>query len=190
MTFTWPSANKQAPIRTCWRADEIMVTQCGEVIDRLRARRIERVTLVHAGEGESPNEVRAALIQTAGRTVLLGAASGIGGRVLFERQAYWAQRNCIYWVAERCVDWPAVFGASRWPFACPRLPLHCTLTHAVVSALLDRAELTGPHTWEQRKQHRIERRRPFRGQAIAARLGCAGWAAGAANAPSSAGNLR
>lgn len=167
MNLMSPKADKQASVRTCWRADEIMVTQGGHVIDRLRSGRIERVTLVHAGEGESPGEVRAALFQTSGRTVLLGAASGIAGRVLFERQAYWAQRNCIYWVAERGVDWPAAFGASRWPFARPRLPQHCSLTYTVVSALLDRAEPKGPHTWEQRKQYRIERRRPFRGHAIA-----------------------
>ena len=28
--------------------------------------------------------------------------------------------------------------------------------------------LTGSHTWDQRKQHRIERRRPFPGRAIGA----------------------
>jgi hypothetical protein len=87
---------------------------------------------------------------------------------LFERQAYWAQRRCIYWVSERSVDWPSVFGASRWPFARPHLPQHCTLTATAVATLLDRAVPSGPHTWDQRKQRRIERRRPFRGYTIAA----------------------
>jgi hypothetical protein len=167
MVWTLPRT-KQAPVRTCWRADEIVVTQGGELIDRLRAATIERVTLVHAGEGESPSEVQAVLFEMADRAVLLGAASGIAGRVLFERQAYWSQRNCIYWVGERRVSWPSVLGEPRWPFGRPRVPQHRTLTPAAAASLLDRAEVTGPHTWEERKQHRIERRRPFPGHAIGA----------------------
>lgn len=163
------AADKPAPVRTCWRGDEIVVTQGGQAIDRLRAKRIDRVTLVHAGDGESPSEVRVVLFHIAGRVVLLGTESGIAGRVLFERQAFWAQRRCIYWVAERSVDWPSVFGGSRWPFKRSHLPQHCTLTPTAVAALLDRAVPSGPHTWDQRKQHRIERRRPFRGHAIAAK---------------------
>jgi hypothetical protein len=168
MTWTMPKGDKPAPVKTCWRADEIVVTQGGQLIDRLRATRIDRVTLVHTGEGESPGEVRAALFQTVGRAVLLGAESGIAGRVLFERQAYWSQRRCIYWVAEGDVDWPMVFGKSRWPFGRPHLPHHCCLTSTAVATLLDRAVPSGPHTWDQRKQRRIERRRPFRGHAIGA----------------------
>lgn len=162
------SADKPAPVKTCWRGDEIVVTQGGQPIDRLRAGRIDRVMLVHAGDGESPSEVRVALFHTAGRAVLLGAESGIAGRVLFERQAYWTQRRCIYWVAERSVDWTSIFGAPRWPFARLHLPQHCTLTSTAVATLLDRAVPSGPHTWDQRKQLRIDRRRPFRGRAIAA----------------------
>jgi hypothetical protein len=134
----------------------------------LRASDIERVTLVHAGEGESPGEVRAALFEMAERAVLLGAASGIAGRVLFERQAYWAQRNCIYWVGERRVSWPSVLGEPRWPLMRPRVPMRRTLTPAAAASLIDRAEVTGPHTWDERKRHRIERRRPFPGHAIGA----------------------
>jgi hypothetical protein len=169
MIFAMPKGDRPPAVKTCWRADWIVVTQGGQLIDRLRAGRIDRVTLVHTGEGESPGEVRAALFQTAGRAVLLGAESGIAGRVLFEHQAYWSQRGCIYWVPERDVDWPAVFGSPRWPFARPRLPQHCTLTSTAVATLLDRAVPSGPHTWDQRKQRRIERRLPFRGQAIAVR---------------------
>jgi hypothetical protein len=134
----------------------------------LRASDIEHVTLVHAGEGESPGEVRAALFEMAERAVLLGAASGIAGRVLFERQAYWAQRNCIYWVGERRVSWPSVLGEPRWPLMRPRVPMRRTLTPAAAASLIDRAEVTGPHTWDERKRHRIERRRPFPGHAIGA----------------------
>jgi hypothetical protein len=167
MNWTLPRA-KETALSTCWRADEIIVVQGRQLIDRLRAGDIDRVTLVHTGEGESPVEVRAAIFELAGRAVLLGAASGIAGRVLFEHQAYWSQRNCIYWVNERRVSWPATRGESRWPFGKPRLPPHRPLALADVATLLERADATGPHTWDQRKRHRIERRRPFPGHAIVA----------------------
>lgn len=167
MIWTLPRT-KRAPVGTCWWADEIVVTQGRELIDRLRAGAIERVTLVHIGDGESPGEVRAALFEMADRAVLLGATSGIAGRVLFERQAYWSQRNCIYWVGERGVTWPSVLGEPRWPLVRPRVPQHRTLTRAATASLLEHAEVTGPHTWDERKRHRIERRRPFPGHPIGA----------------------
>lgn len=163
----WTSPRTQpASVSTRWQADEIVVARGDEVIDRLRADDIARVLLVHAGEGESPAEVRAALFEMVDRTVVLGAASGIAGRVLFERQAYWSQRNCIYWVGELGVAWTAVLGHHRWPLAHPRLPQHRTLTRAAAASLLEHAQLTGPHTWDERKRHRIERRRPFPGRAV------------------------
>jgi hypothetical protein len=168
MIWTSLARTQQAPVETYWQADEIVVTQGGELVDRLRAGGIERVTLVHAGDGESPGEVRAALFEMADRAVLLGAASGIAGRVLFERQAYWSQRNCIYWVSERRVAWPAVLGEARWTLLRSRVPQHRALTPAAAASLLERAQVTGPHTWDERKRHRIERRRPFPGRAIGA----------------------
>ena len=164
--MNWTPRAMQAPVSTCWRCDEIVVSRDRECIDRLPASDIQRATLVHRGEGDSPGEVRAVLLETSERAVLLSVTSGIAGRVLFERQAYWSRRNCIYWVSERRVTWPAAFAGSRWPFVRPRLPQHRCLTPSDAAALLDRAEVTGPHTWEQRKQHRIERRLPFPGWAI------------------------
>lgn len=166
MKFNLQSA-RQTPFETCWQADEIVLTHGRVVIDRLRADTLERVTLIHAGEGESPGEVRAALFELADRSVLLGAGSGIAGRVLFERQAYWVRRNCIYWVNERRVAWSSVPGESRWLLRA-RMPPHRTLTHSAAAALVDRSEVTGPHTWDERKRLRIERRRPFPGRAIGA----------------------
>ena len=164
----WTSLkHKGAQLRTSWQADEIVVTRGDEWIDHLRADEIGRVTLVHAAKGESPVDVRAAIFEMPDRAVLLGAASGIAGRVLFERQAFWAQRNCIYWVNERCVAWPEIQGETRWPFA-RHMPQHRPLTLAAAIALHEHAELTGPHTWDQRKQYRIERRRLFPGGVITA----------------------
>lgn len=168
MTIWTLPRTQPAPVCTCWQADEILVTRGGALIDRLRAGDIQRVTLVHTGEGESPGEVQAALFEMADRAVLLGAGSGIAGRVLFEHQAHWARRSCIYWVSERHVTWPAAMAETRWPLRRPRVPQHCALTPAAAESLLDRCEATGPHTWEERKRRRIERRRPFPGRAIGA----------------------
>lgn len=158
---------RDASVTTGWQADEIVVTRAGQPVERLRASDIDRVTLVHSGEGESPGEIRAVIFETTARAVLLSADTGIAGRVLFERQAYWAQRNCIYWINERRVSWPSNRAAARWPFA-SRQPQHGSLAPPALAAVLNQADLTGPHTWEQRKQRRIERRRPFRGGAPAA----------------------
>jgi hypothetical protein len=156
---------REAHLRSSWQADEIVVIRGDELIDHLRADEIDRVTLVHADEGDSPGQVRAAIFELPDRVVLLGAASGIAGRVLFERQAYWSQRNCIYWVSERCVSWSEIQVESRWLFA-RQVPQHRQLTPAAARSLLDCSDVTGPHTWDQRKQHRIERRRPFPGRVI------------------------
>jgi hypothetical protein len=159
----WTRRTEQAPVTTCWRADEIVVTQGAARIDHLPAGDIERVTLIHGGAGESPGEVRAALFELTERAVWLGAPSGITGSVLFERQAYWSHRNCIYWVSEASVAWPTALGATRWPFGRSALAQHQRLSRADAALLFDRTAVTGPHTWDQRKQYRIERRRPFPG---------------------------
>jgi hypothetical protein len=154
---------RETNLRSSWQGDEIVITRGDELIDHLGADEIERVTLVHAATGDSPGEVRAAVFELPDRVVLLGAESGIAGRVLFERQAYWSQRNCIFWVSERCVAWPEIHGESRWLFA-RSVPQHRQLTAAAARALFERADATGPHTWDQRKQVRIERRRLFPGR--------------------------
>ncbi|HET7528199.1 MAG TPA: hypothetical protein VFK10_19820, partial [Burkholderiaceae bacterium] len=159
----WTSRTDPSPVKTSWRGDEILVTQGAGLIDRLRASDIERVTLIHRGAGESPGEVRAALFEMTARAVLLRAASGVAGSVLFEHQAYWSHRNCIYWVSDRCVAWASAASATRWPFGRTGLAQHRTLSPADAALLFERAAVTGPHTWDQRKQYRIERRRPFPG---------------------------
>ncbi len=164
----WTTPKVRAPqLRTCWQAENITVTRGDESIDRLPADEIERVTLVHIGAGESPIEVHSAIFELPGRVVVLGAQCGIAGRVLFERQAYWSQRNCIYWVNHRRVSWPAVEGESRWLFA-RQVPPYQQLTPAQADALFQRSDVTGPQTWDQRKQYRFERQRPFGGRQVGA----------------------
>lgn len=166
MNWMFPRT-KQGLVATRWMGDDIVVVRDHKVIDSLRSNDIERVMLVHAGEGESPGDVRAALFEMADRVLLLSAASGVAARVLFERQAFWARRNCIYWAAERSVAWTSVLGKARWPLRV-HVPPYEAIACAAAGALLEHAQVTGPHTWDERKRYRIERRRPFRGHAIGA----------------------
>jgi hypothetical protein len=164
----WTTAKTRAPqLRTSWQGDDIAVTRGDEMIDCLRAEDIERVTLVHIGAGESPIEVHSAIFELPGRVVVLGAQCGIAGRLLFERQAYWAQRHCIYWLSHRHVSWPAFDGAPRWAFA-RQAPPYQQLTPEQASAVYRRSDVTGPHTWDQRKQYRFRRERPFGGRHVGA----------------------
>lgn len=160
-------ASGVAPLSASWQADAIVITRGDELIEQLHADEIERVTLLHADAGESPAEVRAAIFDLRGQVVLLDAASGITGRILFERQSLWSQRNCIYWVSERSVAWPETPTDSRW-WPSRHRPQHLRLTPSAAVALFERSELSGPHTWEQRKQYRIERRRLFPGRSFSA----------------------
>ena len=159
---------RQDPLRCAWCADEIVLSRAGEVIDRLPADAIVDVTLVHAAGGDSPGEIRAAIFELPDRTVMIDASCAIASRVLFERQDYWSARGCIYWISERLVRWPQSGGASRWPFAQQAPPLHCQWTSAAAESVLKRCDRSGPHTWGQRKQVRIDRQRPFPAAAGAA----------------------
>jgi hypothetical protein len=158
---------RSAPLRTCWQADDIEVTRGDECIDRWCAEDIERVTLVHIGAGDSPIEIHAAIFELPGRVVVLGAQCGIAGRVLFERETYWARRNCIYWVSNRRVSWLVIEGESRWQFA-RQAPPYQPLTPAQANALFERANAIGPQTWGQRKQWRFGHQRPFSGREVGA----------------------
>lgn len=158
---------KQDPLRCAWCADEIVVSRADEVVDRLHADAIVSVTLVHAAHGDSPGEIRAAIFELPDRTVMIDASCAITSRVLFERQDYWSARNCIYWISERQVHWPRTGGESRWPFA-HHAPLHCQWTPEAAESVLRPCDRSGPHTWGQRKQVRIDRARPFTARAVEA----------------------
>ena len=157
---------KQDPLRCAWCADEIVVSRAGEVIDRLHADAIVSVTLVHAAGSDSPGEIRAAIFELPDRTVMIDASCAIASRVLFERQDYWSARGCIYWISERLVRWPQTDAQSRWPFAHQAPPPHCQWTAEAAESVLKRCDRSGPHTWGQRKQVRIDRQRPFPARAV------------------------
>lgn len=146
--------------RTAWQGHEIVVFRDDLEVDRLQADQIERVVLVHRGSGESPGDLVYALVEVGSDCLLFPAATGFGGRVNFERQAFWAERGCVYWLSETRASLPLRLRRSAWflPFGAltyRRVP------HAEMAPLLDRWPVKGPQTWEQRKWKRIEGKRPF-----------------------------
>ncbi len=144
--------------RTAWQAQDIVVYRDDVEVDRVDASSMERVVLVHRGSGESPGDLLFAVVELADDCLLFPADTGFAGRVNFERQAFWAQRACIYWASVAHASLPmrlrrGRFGLGTLQFR--RLP------RSELAPLLERWVLQGPQTWEQRKWHRIERSRPF-----------------------------
>ena len=64
----------------------------------MNASQIEKVVFVYEGTGDSPGDLRHAIVETADDCLIFPAETGFAGRVNFERVDYWAGRGCVYWV--------------------------------------------------------------------------------------------
>mgnify|MGYP001310662013 CR=1 FL=1 len=146
--------------RTAWQGQEIVVYRDEQAIDRVAAQDIRRVVFVHAGAGDSPGDLQYALVETPDDVLLLPDYTGFAGRVNFERQAFWAERGCVYWVPQRQVSLPRPLRQGRWPLRATG-PRFARVSRAELAGLIDSWPLQGPQTWEQRKWRRIEDSRPF-----------------------------
>jgi hypothetical protein len=146
--------------RTAWQQQAIVVWRDEVEVDRIDTAQIRKVVLVYQGLGDSPGDVIGALVRLADDWVLLPAATGFGGRVHFERQAFWAERACVFWVAEARAALPARWRRNRW---LPRSaePTFARAPAAELDDLVERWPLEGPQTWEERKWQRIEDNRPL-----------------------------
>ena len=145
-------------LHTAWQGMDLVVTRNSQEIDRIAANDIERVVLVCRGSGDTPGDLAFALIETATDTVVLPADSGIAGRIHFERQAFWAQRNCTYWVSEQHAALPRRLRPGLWILRRQR-PGYMRVPRAEVSQAVQEWPLEGPQTWEQRKWDRIVKSR-------------------------------
>lgn len=148
--------------RTLWQQQTIVVYRDDIAVDRIEADAIARVFLLYGGAGDMPGDVDTSVVELCGDAgfVLLDARAGFAGRVNFERQAFWQARRCVYWVsaAGAALPWRLRFGGWRGEAAasaCRRVD------HAALSPCVAAWRLEGPQLWEQRKQQRIERSRPF-----------------------------
>ena len=143
---------KSIQLSTRWEGDAIVVRDHDTEIDRIAAQDIRRVILV--GAGDSPSDLRFAVVETPNEHVVLPAASGIAGRVHFERLGFWSQRNCIYWASDSRAALPRHLLPGVWLLR-RHDPGYLRLPAAELAPVIERWPLEGPQTWEQRKWARI-----------------------------------
>ena len=145
---------------TAWQGQDVAVYRDDVEVDRLRAAEIERVVFVHRGGGDSPGDLVLAVVELAQAFLVFPADTGFAGRVNFERQAFWAERACVYWVNETRAPLPQRLRRGRWLLALAG-PVYARVPREELAAMVERWPLQGPQTWDQRKWRRIERSRPF-----------------------------
>ena len=148
--------------RTLWQQQSIVVYRDDIEVDRIEADDIERVYLVYRGHGDMPGDVDSSIVELRGDAgyVLFEARAGFAGRVNFERQAFWKERGCVFWVpaSGAAFTWRLRLGGWRGETAaraCRRV------ARAELEGCAAGWKLEGPQIWEQRKQSKIERNRPF-----------------------------
>lgn len=144
---------------TAWHGQDIVVYRDETEVDRLRASEIRRVIFVQDGPGFSAGDLAFAVVEFDNEHVVLPAETGFAGLVNFERQAFWAAKDCIYWAEQRHAHLPA--SCRRGPWFLSRAPQFVRLPHAELAPLIEQWHLDGPQTWDQRRWQRIENERPF-----------------------------
>ncbi len=142
---------------TRWEGNDLLLLRNEHEFDRIRAGDIHRVILACRG-GDTPSDLRFAVIETTSEFIVLPPASGIAGRVHFERQNFWMARPCVYWVDERRVSLPRRLLPGVWLLRRPE-PGYARVPHEDLAAVIEKWPLEGPQSWEQRKWAHIVRAR-------------------------------
>lgn len=140
-------------LATRWEGTDLLVLRNDEIADRIAAADIRRVILA-CEHGDTPSDLSFAVMDVGADHVILPAASGIAGRVHFERQAFWAERRCIYWVDAHRAALPRHVRPGLWLLRRHR-PGYLRLPSADIAPLIEQWPMQGPQTWEQRKWARI-----------------------------------
>jgi len=146
--------------RTAWQGQDIVVFREDDEVDRVNAHDIRRVVFVHRESGDSPGDLLYAIVETEDECLVFPDYTGFAGRVNFERQAYWAERGCVFWVGDAHACLPGRLRKGRWLLRHAG-PDYSRLPRVELAPLLEKWPLEGPQTWEQRKWRRIENARPF-----------------------------
>lgn len=146
--------------RTAWQQQDIVVFRNDVEVDRIQASQVHRVVLVHRGQGSSPGDLVHAVVVLEDECVILPAETGFAGRVLFERQPFWAERGCVYWTrrSQAPLPWKLRKGLG---FARSATARFLRMPRAELGTIMEGWPLQGPQTWEQRKWSQIENSRPF-----------------------------
>ncbi len=146
--------------RTAWQGQDIVVFRDDDEIDRVHAPDILRVVFVHRDAGESPGDLLYAVVELEEECLIFPDFTGFAGRVNFERQAFWAEKGCVFWVSDTRVSLPMRLRRGRWLLRTAG-PDFARVPRVEVAPLVEKWPLQGPQTWEQRKWRRIENSRPF-----------------------------
>jgi len=146
-------------LQTAWSGDRINLHRGDELVDSVGANEILRVIFVYRDQGQNPGDMNYAVVELANEHLIFPATTGFAGRVLFEHQAFWDRRACVYWVSEQHATLPGRLRGG-W-FLRRQAPAYARLPRTELDPLLERWPLQGPQTWEQRKWERIQRSRPF-----------------------------
>ena len=153
MKITW---------RTLWQHHDIVVYRNDVEFDRLPGERIVRVVLVYRGRGDTPGDIAQSLVELSGDEgyALFEPNTGFAGRVNFERQTFWRERQCVHWVPQADAPLPWRLRVSAWRGDTSAQAFR-RIARDELAASVQRWPLGLPQTWEDRKRLRIERSRPF-----------------------------
>ena len=148
--------------RTLWQMNDIVVLRDDVEVDRLPGERIARVFLVYRGQGDTPGDIAQSIVELDGDGgyAVLGPLTGFAGRVNFERQSFWHERQCVHWIAARLAVLPWRFRLQAWR-ADASARAYRRVARAELAASIGRWPIERPQTWEERKRCRLERSRPF-----------------------------
>lgn len=153
----------KASWRTLWQQRDIVIYRDEVEVDRLPADRIGRVFFFHAGAGDSPGDIGLSIVELvdpADGFALFEARTGFAGRVNFERQSFWQERACVHWVPVASAGLPWRLRLGHWRGEASA-SAYRRVERAALERCLARWARDAPQTWEERKQSRVERSRPF-----------------------------
>jgi hypothetical protein len=147
-------------LHTRWQSMELIVSRDGHEIDRVCATDIERLIIVYRDRGDTPGDLAYAVLQTHEHDLLFPPESGIAGRVHFERQLFWSERRCVYWAPLAKAALPRNLCTGVWILRLSK-PAFVRLPRDELRAVIAQWPLEGPQLWDERKNERIARARPF-----------------------------
>jgi hypothetical protein len=145
--------------RTIWQGNSIVFYRGEDEVERLHADSIRRVVFVQDGPGYSAGDVSYAIVETDEECYVLPGETGFAGAVAFERQSFWAGKQCVYWTDGHGAMLPSRCRSGLWGWS--RSVRFTRMPREDVAGVLETWALEGPQTWDERKWQRIERSRPF-----------------------------
>ena len=139
--------------RTAWQGQDIVVYRDDDEVDRVNAQQVQRVVFVHRGAGDSPGDLLYAIVELDEECLIFPDFTGFAGRVNFERQAFWAEKGCVFWVSDTRASLPMRLRRGRW-FLPSAGPAFARLPKIELTPLVEKWPMQGPQTGEQRNWRR------------------------------------